>query len=193
MKVYWYDDGTVALTDDLRARRIRVGQREPSLCSPSANQIHEGNAGAVKAREAKVTPTDRLAPSAPATAGAGPGHNGRPYGAGTFVPNPSRGGCVVYVVRRGGAVKIGITRDVVKRMRALQAANDEPLVLLLAFHGSRKVERELHRRFAAYRKRGEWFEAAPDVLAWVERQRARCVAHGYGPSNVPMRAAEVAP
>lgn len=76
----------------------------------------------------------------------------------------------VYFVRRGtsGGVKIGYAENPHSRMRGMQTANEDELFLLGAIKGGREVEQELHRRFAAGRKRGEWFHATPELLAFIE-------------------------
>jgi hypothetical protein len=107
-----------------------------------------------------------------------------------------RKNATIYVLGCGEHVKIGVTRDIAKRIRQLEAANPLPIVLL----GKRTVplasmlitEAWLHQRFATYRVRGEWFlVSADDVLAaltdagrfanayarccrdWFERDRVR--------------------
>lgn len=76
----------------------------------------------------------------------------------------------VYFIRRGtnGGVKIGYAENPHSRMRGMQTANEDELFLLGAIKGGREVEQELHRRFAAGRKRGEWFHATPELLAFIE-------------------------
>lgn len=73
----------------------------------------------------------------------------------------------IYVVQAGenGACKIGLARDVLKRVAYLQINQPATLRLLHAFDGGRAAETELHRRFAAHRQKGEWFDAAPEILA----------------------------
>lgn len=76
----------------------------------------------------------------------------------------------VYFIRRGtnGGVKIGYAENPHSRMRGMQTANEDELFLLGAIKGGREVEQELHRRFATGRKRGEWFHATPELLAFIE-------------------------
>lgn len=90
------------------------------------------------------------------------------------------GGSQVYVIKRKGArlVKIGVTRQLERRMRALATGAGAELELLVAFPGERGDEQMLHDRFAAYRKRGEWFEYAGPVERWVKEMRAGGYKHG---------------
>lgn len=55
-------------------------------------------------------------------------------------------------------VKIGIASDPKRRLSQIQTGNPEKLVILAVFHGNARTERELHKRFAARRKSGEWFD-----------------------------------
>lgn len=90
------------------------------------------------------------------------------------------GGSQVYVIKRKGArlVKIGVTRQLDRRMRALATGAGAELELLVAFPGEREDERTLHDRFDAYRKRGEWFEYAGPIERWVKEMRAGGYKHG---------------
>lgn len=63
-----------------------------------------------------------------------------------------------------GPVKIGTSKDVPKRMRAIQASHSAPLRLIRTLDGGIDVEAWLHKRFADLRKSGEWFAFDPDML-----------------------------
>ncbi|MBL1086790.1 GIY-YIG nuclease family protein [Streptomyces actinomycinicus] len=66
----------------------------------------------------------------------------------------------VYVIGSPGCqtVKIGRSRDVEQRLRALQSMSPLPLQLLCTFPGGAELEAALHRYFAAQRTHGEWFD-----------------------------------
>lgn len=72
-------------------------------------------------------------------------------------------------------VKIGVTDDAVKRMRALATTSPDALALLGIMAGSVAKERLLHERFAANRSHGEWFRPDDDILFYI---RKNCQAHG---------------
>jgi Meiotically up-regulated gene 113 len=74
---------------------------------------------------------------------------------------------LVYFVQAesGGPVKIGSAADPEERLRTLQAASAERLVIRGVRLGGFKEERRLHRRFARYHLRGEWFEPREELLA----------------------------
>lgn len=80
----------------------------------------------------------------------------------------------VYAILRRDTneVKIGRSFDVGRRMADLQHAHGEPLELLLSIRGNRVSEGHLHRRFAALRKRGEWFHYGDAIRAWVEERQS---------------------
>jgi hypothetical protein len=70
-----------------------------------------------------------------------------------------------YVIRQGGyggAVKIGKTGDLKKRLGQLQTASPQPLVLLWVGLGDH--ERSLHELLDAWRLCGEWFDGDSDFL-----------------------------
>lgn len=63
----------------------------------------------------------------------------------------------VYFVRVGGQVKIGFTKTVSQRIRALQTSCAEPLEVLAILPGTTETEKFMHSRFGDYRTGGEWF------------------------------------
>lgn len=75
---------------------------------------------------------------------------------------------VVYFVRAGdGAIKIGFTERIKRRLATLQTAHGEHLHLLLTIPGSPEKEAELHLRFAKLRLKGEWFRAEHELLTFI--------------------------
>lgn len=87
---------------------------------------------------------------------------------------------VVYFVRHGsdGPIKIGKTReDPGRRVGCLQTGNPVPLVLLAVVPGYSETEAQLHERFAEHRIAGEWFRAAPELLAFIDGARMGAGEH----------------
>ena len=87
------------------------------------------------------------------------------------VLDPGAGeGCFVYFIKAGdGAVKIGQSADVEKRLEQLRTGNHLPLSLLAktrcaSVADALDLERELHARFARLRLEGEWFKLHTDIL-----------------------------
>jgi hypothetical protein len=66
----------------------------------------------------------------------------------------------VYFAKSGDRVKIGITKDVVGRVRKLKTAAPD-LEIIHTLTGGEEVERFLHRAFSEWRVGGEWFQWAP--------------------------------
>lgn len=77
---------------------------------------------------------------------------------------------MIYFVQSGddGPIKIGLAKDINKRMRGLQTAHPFPLRLIASFDGDRTKEKALHQELKSARLEGEWF--APDAaLAIIPR------------------------
>lgn len=74
----------------------------------------------------------------------------------------------VYFVQgsSGGPIKIGYSVNVAKRLAVLSYPDE--LILLAQVQGDKALERRLHRRFKKYRAHGEWFNPAPELLAYID-------------------------
>lgn len=70
---------------------------------------------------------------------------------------------MIYFVLNGEFVKIGVSDAPRKRIASLQTGSPFPLEVLAIVEGGYELEAELHRRFAAYRLLGEWFQYAPPI------------------------------
>lgn len=66
------------------------------------------------------------------------------------------------------AIKIGHSVSPEFRLDEYQKYSPFKLRLLGAIKGGLPKERELHRRFAHLRMRGEWFRAEPELVEFVE-------------------------
>jgi hypothetical protein len=60
--------------------------------------------------------------------------------------------------------KIGVSRNVAERVAGLQTASGGKLELIGAIDGDFPLEKSLHRRFARWHLRGEWFSATREAL-----------------------------
>ena len=67
-----------------------------------------------------------------------------------------------------GPIKIGIARDVRKRIAHLRIANPYKLVALVAVEAPITTESLLHGKFLKHRIRGEWFRPARPLLKFIE-------------------------
>lgn len=79
--------------------------------------------------------------------------------------------CFVYVIRCENFVKIGKTTRKESRIANMQTANPFELVTIAVIDADDgdELEKELHKRFARYRHRGEWFRDAGWLARWVRR------------------------
>lgn len=85
-------------------------------------------------------------------------------------PAKAAGSGCVYLLESGGRYKIGISRDVMKRLAQLRAGQSPfPITLVHSVEGYGYVEFEgrLHKQFAHARVRGEWFALTESDLADV--------------------------
>jgi len=87
---------------------------------------------------------------------------------------------VVYFVRAKGSgrIKIGTTdRAVEKHVSEISSFCPEGIELLGTVKGGICTEDQLHQQFAKYRRNGEWFDPAPELLAVIK------MATGFHPSG----------
>jgi len=66
----------------------------------------------------------------------------------------------VYFVERAGYVKVGYTQDIHSRMGAFQANSPFDFQLIGAIRSDeyKTLEKSIHKRLAAYHKKGEWYD-----------------------------------
>lgn len=67
----------------------------------------------------------------------------------------------------GGPVKIGTTKHLRERTLWLQGGYPHPLHVLGVLSGDYQLEAEMHRRFAASRLQGEWFQRTPELMEFI--------------------------
>lgn len=91
--------------------------------------------------------------------------------------DPSSKSTVVYFIQGedGGPIKIGRTDDLAKRIVGLETSRPDRLVTLGTFPGTLRDESEIHQRFADIRERGEWFQATPELLAFIKEKTGNAV------------------
>lgn len=97
----------------------------------------------------------------------------------------------LYIIKRKGLTKIGITVDIRRRMNELKP---DKVFQVVKLRRERELEKKLHRQFADKRLQGsEYF-----FLNWVERQRACHLARRSGkkvrfPYRAPVKTRRVSP
>ncbi len=80
-------------------------------------------------------------------------------------------GWVVYFIATedGSLVKIGVTTDLMKRFYVIQQGMPIDVKLVGYLDGGVEVEKAYHRRFAEYRRKGEWFKVEGDLKMFLEQ------------------------
>ncbi|MFD5412456.1 GIY-YIG nuclease family protein [Streptomyces nojiriensis] len=85
------------------------------------------------------------------------------------MPDTDQHTSLVYFLVNGGRVKIGHTRGLAARVRALSLRTDAVLLLL---HGGANLERALHQKYAGDRIGDtEWFELTPAIIRFIARKQ----------------------
>lgn len=76
-----------------------------------------------------------------------------------------------YFIRpvKGGPIKIGKSGQPDQRLASLGRDNPQDLVILAVCGGGWSAERVLHKHFNSERIKGEWFEASPRLLSFIDR------------------------
>lgn len=70
-------------------------------------------------------------------------------------------------------VKIGIAKNVEKRLVDLQTASPVKLRIIATLPGGMKLEKELHRQFGHLRSHGEWFHLTDEILTYIDRSKSK--------------------
>ncbi len=78
----------------------------------------------------------------------------------------------VYFVGSTDHIKIGVAKDIAKRLRDLQVSHPTKLKLLLWEEGRAAREKELHRLFSQYRESGEWFRFEGGLRDYISQRTA---------------------
>jgi T5orf172 domain len=77
----------------------------------------------------------------------------------TTEPNSPEAGGFVYVIQAGPSFKIGVTKNVHRRLKQIKRGAAHPPIIVWKKHfdDCMKVERWLHARLGVFRTHGEWF------------------------------------
>lgn len=77
---------------------------------------------------------------------------------------------MIYFAKResDGLIKIGTSKNVRRRIYALQKELDESLHLLATCEGSYTAERSIHNSLTDYRIEGEWFSDCKEVRDFID-------------------------
>ena len=85
-----------------------------------------------------------------------------------MIGNDEESHSLVYFVRAEKRIKIGITRNIRSRMRALQTGHAAKFELLFAIPGDRQLEYFFHRQFELEHVDREWFAMEGALKAFLE-------------------------
>lgn len=80
--------------------------------------------------------------------------------------------CHVYFMRVGDWIKIGHARNVTRRVTEVQVHCPLDVTLLVSVAGDATMERIVQRKFQSFRCRGEWYQAAPEIIEFVEQLKS---------------------
>lgn len=84
--------------------------------------------------------------------------------------SPVNGWVYFALAEDSGRFKIGKAKDVEKRLKSVQTGCSEELSVygVLPAVDPLAMERAIHKRFAHWRIRGEWFEATDEILDFID-------------------------
>lgn len=73
----------------------------------------------------------------------------------------------IYVLAAGPFIKVGITRDLERRIHDLQTGCPYPISILTTLPGTHEDEAAIHRRLSSCRSSGEWFWRRGEALTFL--------------------------
>lgn len=82
---------------------------------------------------------------------------------------------IYFIQAADGAVKIGRANNVNRRLRNLQTAHAQELILLRTIEGGELEEWACQFEFRDLRIRGEWFQFSEQMLSFVPRELSKAV------------------
>lgn len=98
---------------------------------------------------------------------------------------------LVYFVRSGDMVKIGRTRDLAARLRALRTGNPKPLRVIGTTPGGAQLETIVHRACSHVRVIGEWFHLTDPQVSNLLQLLADVRAYGFDEETVNVSGATI--
>lgn len=79
---------------------------------------------------------------------------------------------ILYFIRAGDAIKVGIASDLNKRIGAIQTSSPHKINLVhsidLSYEKARQIEKEIHTFFQKTNLQGEWFRSTQFMLDYIE-------------------------
>lgn len=75
---------------------------------------------------------------------------------------------MLYFIRCGDFIKIGITTNILQRYRHLNTANPLPISVFMVGDGDVDLERTIHEDFKELRVKGEWFRNEEPLTGFID-------------------------
>lgn len=75
---------------------------------------------------------------------------------------------LVYFIRHGAEIKVGITSDLTSRLATIRRDGRRGAEMVAAVYGNHALERALHRKLRQHALGGEWFRDCRDVQAAIQ-------------------------
>ena len=73
------------------------------------------------------------------------------------------------LAKESNKIKIGISHDPLRRVRALKTGTWSDLEFLGCLPGVEEDEKNIHKQWQHLHVKGEWFELSQDMLDWIEK------------------------
>ena len=78
---------------------------------------------------------------------------------------------LIYFIQCGTRIKIGFTRAIKSRLIKMATDMPDKPIVLHTESGTFKLEKQLHRQFAAFRITGEWFTNDPVLRRYIDQRK----------------------
>jgi|TARA_B110000093_G_C12710634_1_gene302052 hypothetical protein len=87
---------------------------------------------------------------------------------------------MIYFLKANNRIKIGYANDPTQRIPSIQTSSPFELEVLLIINGNYDRERELHQKFEAFRKSGEWFEYSEPIKNFISQNSSEDRKYEFG-------------
>lgn len=86
----------------------------------------------------------------------------------------------IYILRAADRVKIGFAKDLLQRIKDIQACSPVQLTLVATIPGGLRLEQALHKALSDCRQHGEWFDWCMEIellVALAREANWEAIAH----------------
>jgi len=78
--------------------------------------------------------------------------------------------CIYFIrYRKDLPIKIGFATSLHSRLKEINTYAPYSIELIRAIRGNKGLEKKIHRLFKKYNTNGEWFEAVPKLLEFIDK------------------------